>query len=174
VVAAVAAEHAAAAVDDLPRPLARAAVAREERRAARAGEEAEVLRVGLRGDGQLRLGGQRAHLRLGQLAEREAHPRDRLGSQPAQHVGLVLGRVGRRAQEAVRAAAGVVAGRELGGAEAAGEVEHGVEAHVAVAAHARVGRQPVRVLVEPRGHDARAELLAQVEREVRQAHPVRQ
>ena len=69
----MAAEHAPAAVDDLARPLARAAVARQERRAAGAGEEAEVLRVGLGGDRQPGLGGERPHLRLGQLAEREAH-----------------------------------------------------------------------------------------------------
>ena len=45
---------------------------------------------------------------------------------------------------------------------------------MAVAAHAGVGRQPGGVLVEPRRHDARAELVAQVEREVRQAHAVRE
>ena len=41
-----------------------------------------------------RLGGQRAHLRLGQLAEREAQPRERRRRQRGEHVGLVLGRVG--------------------------------------------------------------------------------
>ncbi len=35
-----------------------------------------------------------AHPRLGQLGEREAKPRERAGSQPGEHVGLVLGRVG--------------------------------------------------------------------------------
>ena len=46
-------------------------------RAPGAGQEAEVLRVGLAGDRQPGLGGERAHLGLGQLAEREAQARER-------------------------------------------------------------------------------------------------
>ncbi len=73
-----------------PRLLLDPGVAGEEGGAAGAGEEAEVLRVGLGGDRQLRLGGQLAHLRLRQLAEREAHPRERVGRERGEHVGLVL------------------------------------------------------------------------------------
>jgi hypothetical protein len=65
-----------------------------------------------------------------------------------------------------------VAGRQRAGAEPPGHVEHRVEAHVAVAAHAGVRRQALGVIGQPRLHDARAELVAQVQREVRQAHPV--
>ena len=68
---------------------------------------------------------------------------------------------------------GVVAGGQRGGAEAVGEGEHGVQPHVAVAAHAGVGRQAGGVLGQPGLHHAGAELGAQVEAEVRQAHPVR-
>ena len=71
--------------------------------------------------------------------------------------------------------AGVVAGREPGaGPETLGQLEHRVEAHVAVAAHAWVRRQPRGVVVEEGLDDAGAELLAQVEGEVRDAHSVRQ
>ena len=49
----------------------------QERRLAGAGEEAQVLRVGAARDRQLGLRRQLAHLRLGQLGQREAHPRQR-------------------------------------------------------------------------------------------------
>jgi hypothetical protein len=55
----------------------------EERRLARPGQEAEVLGVGLGGDREISRGGQRAHLRLGELAEREAQAGDRGGGQAA-------------------------------------------------------------------------------------------
>ena len=66
-----------------------------------------------------------------------------------------------------------MAGGEVGGAEPVGEREHRVEPHVAVAAHARVRRQPGGVVGEERRDDAGGERRAQVEREVRQPHPVR-
>ena len=72
--AAVAAELAPGAVDDRARAVADAAVAGEERGLAGAGEEAEVLGLALVGHGQPRRAGERADLRLGQLAEREAQP----------------------------------------------------------------------------------------------------
>jgi hypothetical protein len=65
-----------------------------------------------------------------------------------------------------------VAGGQRRGAEAIGEGEHGVQAHVAVAAHARVGGQAGGVLGQPGVDDAGAELGAQVEAEVRQPHGV--
>ena len=66
----------------------------------------------------------------------------------------------------------VVAGGELRGAERAGDREHRVEADVAVAAHARVGRAALGVALQEVVHDLGAEALAQVEREVRDAHAV--
>ena len=168
----MAAELAAGAVDDRARALAQAAVAGEEALAPGAGQEAEVLRVGLARDRQVVLARERANLGLGQLAEREAQPLQRRAAQRGQHVGLVLGVVGGGAQQAVGRAARVVAGGQRGGAEAVGEVDHRVEADVAVAAHARVRRQARGVLGQPRLDDAGAEAVAQVEREVREAHAV--
>ena len=65
-----------------------------------------------------------------------------------------------------------MAGGELRRTETAGEGEHRVEAHVAVAAHARVRRQPRGMVGQERRDDARGESGAQVEREVRQPHPM--
>ena len=118
------------------------------------------------------LGGDGAHLRLVDVAEREAQPRERGARQPGEHVGLILGGVGRQAQQAVGRLPRVVPGGQRRGAEAVGEGEHGVQADVAVAAHARVGREAGGVLGQPGLHHAGAELVAQVEAEVCQAHPV--
>ena len=174
VVAAVAAELAPGRVEDRAGALAHAAVAGEERRPPGAGEEAEVLRVGLLGDRQRGLAGDRAHLRLGELAEREPQPGERGGRERGERVRLVLRRVGRRAQQPVGRAARVVARGEVGGAERVRQREHGVEADVAVAAHAGVRRVPRRVLGDPRLDHAGPERGPLVEREVRQAHPVRE
>ena len=56
--------------------------------------------------------GQRTHLGLGQLGQREPHPRQRRGRQRREHVGLVLGRIGRRAQQPVLRDPRVVPGGE--------------------------------------------------------------
>jgi hypothetical protein len=52
------------------------------------------------------------------------------------------------------------------------EREELVEAERTVAADARVRRLPVRVAVEERRHDRAAELLAQIERHMRDAEPM--
>ena len=155
-------------------PLARAAVPREERLAARPGEEAQVLRVRCARDRQPLALGEVPHLRLRQLPEREPHPRDAGWRECGEHVRLVLRRVGGRADQAVVRDARVVAGGQVRRAQAAGEVEHGVEPHVAVAAHARVRGEAGGVIGDPRVDDAGAKRVAQVERDVRQAHPVRE
>ena len=88
-----------------------------------------------------------AHGVLGQRAEREREPLEQLRLEPGEHVALVLARVRARRQERpvlVARDARVVAGGEPGRAERAGERQHRVEAHLAVAAHARVGRAPPR------------------------------
>ena len=173
VVPAVAAEHAAGGVDEVAGPLGEIAVTSQERGLAGAGEEAQILRFGLRRHRQAGVGGQRADLRLGQLAEREPQARERGRGDRGQHVGLVLGRVGGSAQQPVGRRARVVAGGERRGAEAVGERDHRVEPDVAVAADARVRGHAGGVAGQERVHHPGAELLAQVEREVRQAHPVR-
>ena len=150
-------------------------MAGQERRLAGAGEEAEVLRLGLVGDGQPGLA-RRARAPRG-LVSSPSGKRSRAsvaGATRGEHVRLVLGRVGgARAAARRRVTPRVVAGGEVGRAEAVGELEHRVEPHVAVAAHARVRRLARRVAGQERLDDAGAELRAQVEREVRQAHPVR-
>ena len=65
------------AIDDVARALAQPAVAGQEARAPGAGQEAQVLRVGLGRHGQRRLARERADLGLAQVAEREAQPGQR-------------------------------------------------------------------------------------------------
>jgi len=173
-VAAVAAERRSRAIDDAPRPCALAAVAGEERRAPGPGEEAQVLGVGGTRHGEPGLLGQRAHVRLVQLAQREAQPGDRRRLQRREHVALVLERVGGGADQPVGRDPRVVPGRQRLRAEAIGQCDHRVEAHEAVAAHARVRRLTGGVVAHPRLHHARAKLVAQVQGEVRQPHAVRE
>ncbi len=92
-----------------------------------------------------------AHLRLCMPPEREAQPGERGRGERRQHVALVLALVGGRPQRRPSAAgdARVVTGRERGGAQPLGEVEHRVEPHAAVAAHARVRRRAGSVAREP-------------------------
>src|SRR5262245_65157242 len=111
----VGAEYPAARFHDLAGPLARIAVAREETLPRRPGEEAEVLTLALVRDRQPRRAGELPHLRLGQLAEREPHPRQRAWVEAGQHVRLVLSSIGgAREQRPVPVVvdAGVVAGDE--------------------------------------------------------------
>ena len=177
--AVVAPEALTVGINELTGRIADAAVAGQKTRAARPGQEAEVLRVRLARHRQPGAGGDLAHLRLGQVPEREAHPGQRCRRQCGQHVGLVLGRVGGGAQQRsagilVLGRAGVVTGGQPVGPEPLGQREHRVQAHVAVAAHARVGGLARRVAVDERLHDPGAEGLAQVQGEVRHAHPVRE
>ncbi len=110
-------------------------------------------------------GGDLAHLRLLILAERKAHARKRLGAQRGEHVGLVLGGIGRDLQQAVLDA-GVMAGGERRAAQAVGELEHRVEPHVAVTADAGVWGVTCLVGGDERLDHAAAELLTEVQREV--------
>ena len=89
-----------------------------------------------------------------------------------EHVALILARVGAASEEPASVAlddARVVAGRDPRRADAVGEREQLVEAERAVAADARVRRLALRVAGDERRHDGLAELLAQVERDVRDA-----
>ena len=144
-----------------------------------AGQEAQVLRVGLARDRQAGIGGDPSDLRLGQLAERKAHPRQRRRRKRREHVGLILGGVSRDAQQRPIWMIGlcdprVMTGRKPGAAEAFGEVEHRVEADVAVAADARVRRLPGGEAGDERLDHAGPELRAQIDREVGQSHRVRE
>ena len=66
-------------------------MAAQEAALALAGEEAEVLALGLAGDGEAVAGGDLADLGLGQLGEREAEAAEQLRRQRGEHVALVLG-----------------------------------------------------------------------------------
>ena len=79
-------------------------MAAQEAALALAGEEAEVLALGLLGDREAVAGGDRPHLGLGQLGQREAEPAEQLRRQRRQHVALVLGLVGGRRPAAARRA----------------------------------------------------------------------
>ena len=175
--AAVAPEDAAVAVDHVTRARPLATVAGEEAVAIGAGQEAQVLRVGLVRDHEPGRAGAGPHLGLAQRPEREAQPRQRGRRDRAEHVRLVLGRVGGGAQQRTLAVVGharVVPGGQRRRAHAVGQREHVVQAHGAVAAHARVRRLARGVRGQERVDDAGAEAVPQVEREVRQAEPVRE
>jgi hypothetical protein len=142
-----------------------------------AGEEAEVLRVGLARDAQTGLGGELADLLLAHTSQREAQARERVGRERGEHITLVLGDVGGHPQQRVIGVgidARIVAGSERPRAEPLAELEHRVEADVAVAAYARIGRQAGAVIGEPAVDDAGAKLGAQIDREMGHAKPMRE
>ena len=176
-VAAMAAELAAGAVDDVSLAFQEAAVAAQEVGLALAGEEAEVLALGLAGDREGVAGGDLPHLRLGQLGQREADALEDRRRQRRQHVALVLLRVRRRGEQqplAVVDEAGIVAGDEMAGAEASRQVDHRGDPHLAVAGDAGVRRPPRRVAGDELRHDATAELLLEIEDQVRDAERMRE
>ena len=93
----------------------------------------------------------------------------------ARHVGLILGGVGPAGDEGGPRAAldpGVVAGRDPDGPEPVGRIRDRREAERAVAAHARVGRAAAGVRRDELVDDRSLELLAQVDRKVRDAEGV--
>ena len=106
------------------------------------------------------------------FAEREAQPGESRRVERTENVALVLGAIDRGPQERTCGDAGVVARREGVRAEASGELEHGIQADTPIAADARVGGKPGRLIRQPGVHDAGAELRAQVDREVRHPEPV--
>src|ERR1700761_6763397 len=91
VVAAVAAELAAGAVDDGALAVDQVAVTAEEALLALTCEEAEVLRLGLLRDRQPVPRGDGPDLVLGHLGEREPEPPEQFRRQRREHVALVLG-----------------------------------------------------------------------------------
>ncbi len=144
--AVVLADDRAGLVDDGAR---RGADARaEERVAPAAGDEADVHALALVGGAQAERAGAVPHLGLRQLADREQHARELVGSEHVQHVRLVLGRVdGARERGTVvgRDDPGVVAGRDELVVEPAGPFEHAAELHRAIALDARIRRLAGRV-----------------------------
>ena len=141
-----------------------------------AGEEAEVLGLGLLRDREAVAGGDGADLVLGHLGEREAEPAEQLRRQRREHVALVLGRVGAVGEQrplGVLDDPGVVAGDQPRRPEPLGEVEHRRQPHFAVAEDAGVRRLPFGVAADEAIDDAAAEVGLEVEREVRDVERVR-
>ena len=64
----------------------------------------------------------------------------------------------------------VVAGRKPGGAKPAGELDHRLEPHTAVATDTRVRRHSGRIAGQERIDDTGAEVLAQIDGQVRDPH----
>src|SRR5262249_21164452 len=110
----------------------------------------------------------RRSLRL--ASEREPESLEQGLVERSEHVALVLAgveRTGERRRSVVVDDARVVAGGEPCSSDPVGEGDELVEAEAAVAAYARVRRQPRRVPVDERPDDDSPELLAQVERDMR-------
>ncbi len=147
----------------------------EKRAVVVAREEAGLLALGALGDGQPGRGRLVACPPLSVPAERERHAVEQRRIDGGEHVGLILGGVaaaGDQPEPVPLDDPRVVAGPEHVGAGPLGEGDQGVEAESSVAAHARIRRQPVRVPLDERLDDARAEHVAQIERDVREPEPV--
>ena len=118
-----------------------------------AGDEADLLRVGLRGYGEAGVGGHLADGGLLHLAEGEEGAAELLLREAEEEVGLVLGLVGGAGEDPalarlVEVVAGVVAGGDAVGADLAGGGEELVELEVVVAEGAGDGRAAGEVLAD--------------------------
>ena len=142
---------------------------------AEAGDEAQVLALALVRNGQPGVARKGTDRLLREAPEREREPVEQARVEPGQHVALVLERIRRRPDQwaaAVPRDACVVPGREARRTEGVRQREHLIEAHLAVAAHARVGGAAGRVAVEEVVDHLGAEALPHVEGHVRDAHAV--
>ena len=90
----MAAEHAAVEMDDLAGLARRRASGARSRRCSALRHEADVLAVGLVGDREAELAGERAGLALGQLAQREAQQVELLRRRGVEEIALVALRIG--------------------------------------------------------------------------------
>jgi hypothetical protein len=109
------------------------------------GDETDVLAVGLGPGAKPKLGCPLAHLRLGQLTDRQVQRGARTLVQHRQHVGLILRLVSPSADAHLRARPhdpGVVPGGDRVEAEALGAGEEGVELQVAIALDTGIRRRP--------------------------------
>ena len=140
-----------------------------------AAQEARLLALGPARHGQARTLGLVPGLGLRLVAEREPDPLEVLRVEPGEHVRLILLRIaGAREQEppAVLDDPCVVARRQPRCASAAREGEQLAEPEASIAARARVRRLASCVAVHEVLDDRAPELLARVERDVRDPEPV--
>ena len=173
----VAAEDRAGLVDDVALRLAQAV--REEALGVAVGDEADVVRVRLLGDGEATVLGLRADLVLRgeRVAEREERVRELTVVKHTEDVRLVLGHVGGAVQLARAVVAhdhlGVVAGADRVEAEGEGLVEQGRELDLLVAAQAGVRGAAGLVLGDEVLDHVLAEALGEVPHVERDADDVR-
>ncbi len=135
----VAAQHPAVQMDDVPRLGALRAQAIDHGGVSPLGDEADVLAVGLLGDGQTQFGRRAADLALGQVTEREAQIVQLLGRGGEQEIALVARRIGGAAQlrpGRAHLAADIVAGGHRLRAQVAGDIQQVAELHGLIAADA--------------------------------------
>ncbi len=129
--------------------------------------EADLLALGLVGGGEAERPGDRPHLRLGELAQRETRVLQLVLAEPIQEVGLVLVLVARTGQSGAPVGAHhparVVAGGDgVALVEVPRPAEQRPELDVRVAVDARAGRATVEVRVEERLEHAGVELALEV------------
>ncbi len=133
----MAAENPAVEMDDLAGPRRARLQPLDHVGIAAVGDEADVLAVGLVGDPEAELRGERAGLRLVDVAEREAQQVELLLRRGIEEIALVAAGIGRAEQTPAAigefAADDIMAGRQRIGAELAGEPEQVLELHRAVA-----------------------------------------
>ena len=116
-----------------------------------AGDEADLLGVGLLGEGQTMPACHFADFRLGEAAEREEGAGELGLGEAEEEVGLVLGEIGGALEDPALAGGvvlvdGVVAGGDAIGADGAGGLDECVELEVVVAERAGDGRAAVEIL----------------------------
>ena len=87
-------EHPAVEVDDLARRLGLGPQPLDQPGIIAVGDEADVLAVGLGRDLEPELGGDPAHLVLGQVAQREAQEIELVARRAVEEIALVAARVG--------------------------------------------------------------------------------
>ena len=170
--AVMAAEHAAVDVDDVARRGGIRLQLGDDVGVFALRHEADVLAVGLGGDGQAHALGDGADLGLGHAAQRKAQIVDLLlrgGKQEIALVAVGVDRAEQRAMRAVGAAADIVAGRQRVGAEIARGLQKVGELDGLVARNARDRRLAGDIAFSERVDHRLAEPLLIVEHIVRDA-----
>ena len=172
----VPADHAAIDMHDITRHSCLRAQLGDHVGIAAAGDEADVLAVGLGGDRETEFLGQSAHLRLCQAAEREVQPRQLVRRGRKQKVALVACSIRRPVQRwagRTLTPLDVVAGDEPIGAKIARRGQQIVELHFLVARHTGNWRLAAHVAVRERIDHGGAEPAFVVENVVRNPQMLR-
>jgi len=163
-------------VDDFALALAQGAL--EEPLGVTVCHKANVVGVGLVADAKPTRGGLGPHLRLRLNVPEGKHcARQLVRPHHGQHIGLILGGVGRPMQftdpVATNDDACVVAGGDGVEAQSCGTLKQRVELDVLVAPNARIGGAALRIFAQEVGDDQVVELVAQVPHVVGDAEFVR-